>query len=471
MRACRWGRTRPVTSDSAQHRHVAPRQHEPAVDGGDHDPGAGRREVVVRPGHRHEQALPGQQPGQPVGGTGGRGAQHHRVARPGQRADLSGQAGPVAQDRLPPPALDQGHVGPLGRGHEGHHGGVRPGEEPVEGRVQPRGVDPVLESPGVGQGVGQGGLLVEQLRRPVADPAGLDQHHLGVVAQQVGQEFLGVDQPGQPRLHAVELLAVGDAVPLVTAPRGRGHQPGRTFPHGRVGHQLAAAEELHGGDRLGGPLVGDVEAGQPVDLVPPQVDAHGLVGRRREDVDDPATDGQLAAVLDHGLAPVAQRHQLGHQVVHHHPVTLGHDHRARRRAPRAEALEHGLDRGHHQVGNRRAAATSERPQQPQAAAHGVDLGAHPLERQGLPGGEQLDHRRASRSVAVVRPAGDEGPEVVGELGGGRARGGDHQHRTPGTEPDQAGQHERLRRGGDGEGGAARAHDPGHGGLVAEQCGQ
>ena len=86
---------------------------------------------------------------------------------------------------------------------------------------------PGLEPPGGGQGIGQGGLLLEELAGPVPDPAGLDQHHQGVVAQQVGDQLLGVGQPRQPRLHAVELVAVGQPVPLVAPPRSRSHQAGR----------------------------------------------------------------------------------------------------------------------------------------------------------------------------------------------------------------------------------------------------
>ena len=50
---------------------------------------------------------------------------------------------------------------------------------------------------------------------------------------------------------------------------------------------------------------------QPVDLVAPQVDAHGGVGRGREDVDDGAAPGELAAVLDEVLAAVPEARRAG----------------------------------------------------------------------------------------------------------------------------------------------------------------
>ena len=229
--------------------------------------------------------------------------------------DLAGQLGPVPEDRLPAPALDLGDVRALGRRDQGEHPGRGVGQQAVEGDVQAGGTGPGVESPGGGQGIGQRRLLVEQLAGPVPDPAGLDQHHQGVVAQQVGDQLLGVGQPRQPRLHAVELVAVGQPVPLVAAPRRGAHQAGGPLPHGLVGHQLAAAEQLDLAQVVDRPLVGHVEPGQPVDLVAPQVDPDRLVGGGREDVDDAAPHGQLAAVLDDRLAPVAHGHQPADQLV------------------------------------------------------------------------------------------------------------------------------------------------------------
>ena len=62
---------------------------------------------------------------------------------------------------------------------------------------------------------------------------------------------------------------------------------------------------------VGRALVVDAEAGQAVDLVAPQVDADRGVAGRREDVDDRAPPGELAAVLDELLAAVAERRRGG----------------------------------------------------------------------------------------------------------------------------------------------------------------
>ena len=62
--------------------------------------------------HRHHQLLLGQDAGQPLGPTGRRGAQHHRVAGPHQTGHLGGQLGPVPQDGLPAPRSTSGMSGP-----------------------------------------------------------------------------------------------------------------------------------------------------------------------------------------------------------------------------------------------------------------------------------------------------------------------------------------------------------------------
>ena len=167
--------------------------------------------------------------------------------------------------------------GPSAVGTSETHPGRGVGQQAVEGDVEAGCPVTRLEPPGAGQGVGQGRLLVEQLAGPVPDPAGLDQHHQGVVAQQVGDQLLGIGQPRKPRLHPVELVPVGQSVPLVAAPGCRADQAGGPLAHGLVQHQLAAAEQLDLGQIVDRPLIGDVEPGQSVHLVAPEVDPDRLV--------------------------------------------------------------------------------------------------------------------------------------------------------------------------------------------------
>ncbi len=90
----------------------------------------------------------------------------------------------------------------------------------VEGEVEAgeRIVRSVGHPPGQGQRLRQCRLFVEQLDRAITDPPGLDEYHLGARREEVRQEvFLGVDV-GQPGLHAVEGLALGQPFPLAGCP-------------------------------------------------------------------------------------------------------------------------------------------------------------------------------------------------------------------------------------------------------------
>ena len=67
-----------------------------------------------------------------------------------------------------------------------------------------------------------------------------------------------------------------------------------------VGEQQLAARRRPQpvGDRLEGALVGDREGPDLLDLVAEELDPDRVLLRRREDVDDAAADGELAAPLD-----------------------------------------------------------------------------------------------------------------------------------------------------------------------------
>ena len=105
--------------------------------------------------------------------------------------------------------------------------------------------------------------------------------------------------------------ALGQPLPLLPAPRLGADQLGGPLPDVVGGQQLPAGEQLDALDVVGRALVGDREAGEAVDLVAPQVDAHGGVGGGREHVDDRPPPGHLAPVLDLQLPPVAGLDQPG----------------------------------------------------------------------------------------------------------------------------------------------------------------
>ena len=88
------------------------------------------------------------------------------------------------------------------------------------------------------------------------------------------------------------------------------------------------------GQVVGGALVSDRELGETINLVSPQVDPHRRISRRTEHVNDRASNGELAPMLDLVFAPVAHGNQPGHQRRGIDLLAFLHDDRARR-PPRA----------------------------------------------------------------------------------------------------------------------------------------
>src|SRR5205823_9643823 len=115
---------------------------------------------------------------------------------------------------------------------------------------------------------------------------------------------LAIDEPRQPRLHAVEGQPFGETLPLLAAPGLTGDETVGARPYLVAGQELAARKDQRALEGRGRALVVDRELTETVDLVAPQVDAHGRVGGRREHVDDRSADRDLAAVFDLVLAPV-----------------------------------------------------------------------------------------------------------------------------------------------------------------------
>ena len=94
-------------------------------------------------------------------------------------------------------------------------------------------------------------------------------------------------------------------------------QLGGPLPHVFGEQQFAAADRDQRVDRDLGyrPLVGDGEHPHLGDLVTPELDAHRVLGGRREDVQDAAAHRELAAAADHVDAGVGQLDEPGDDVV------------------------------------------------------------------------------------------------------------------------------------------------------------
>ena len=85
----------------------------------------------------------------------------------------------------------------------------------------------------------------------------------------------------------------------------------RPLPNGFAQKQFATGRELRRIQWVAdAPLVGDGEVAELLDLVAEELDAHGMLGDRREDVEDAAANRELAAAGDHIDARVCEVDEL-----------------------------------------------------------------------------------------------------------------------------------------------------------------
>ena len=317
-------------------------------------------------------------------------------------------------------AASTGVSGESGDASTGHRLRLRVREQPVEGQREPGRVGRVdVRTPRDRERLRERGLFVEQLLGPVAQSARFDDRDERRWRQQVGQEVLVRAEPRQPRLHAVERVALREPLPLLAAPRLGLQQLAGARPHLVGGQQLPHREDPRLGDLARRTLIGHREVRQAVDLVAPQIDAHGVIGGRGIHVDDRTPHRDLAPRLHLVLAAVPDRDEAFDELV---AVDL-----------RARANHDGLDvldvrteplheRAHRRDDGARevVAAGAESPDDAQPPAHRLGRGRHALERQRLPRGKELDRLVAEELAQIDGDAFGFDP--------GRYR---HDHRTPG----------------------------------------
>ena len=376
----------------------------------------------------------GEQRPQPRRGALAVGGHDDAVAVGGQVAQLPHDALGVAGRRRDAHRRDRRHVGALRRGGHRPRRGRGVGQQPVEREVQPREVLLAAgghRAPGLGQRGGQVGLLVEEVGGAVAHAARLEQQHERVVAHQVEEHVLALGEPRQPALHALEDLALREPLPLLAAPRLQRDEPLGPLAHLVGGQQLAAAEDLDHLEVVGGALVAHRELGEPVDLVAPQVDAHGPVGGGREHVDDRAAHGERPAVLHHLLAVVAGADQRGDQLVAVALLPRPDDDRRHVLHVRPEPLHQRPHRRHEDL--RRPLRRLEPPHRAQPAAHRLHRRRDALEGQRLPRRERVDRVGPEVGAQVVG-------HPVGVAGGGRR----HHDRPPRAQVGEPGDGEGAR---------------------------
>ena len=307
----------------------------------------------------------------------------------------------VADDGVPAHCLDGRDARSFGRHRHRPCRRVGVGEQPIERHVQTRELCPCgVGSPRLRQRAGQIGFLGEDVGGAVAEPFGLDEDDLRVGRQEIEQHVLAIGEPRQPRLHAVECQSVGETLPLLAPPGLARDEPVGALADLVARQELPTREDDHAFERVRRALIAHRELAEAIDLVAPQVDAHGGVGGRREDVDDRAADGDLAAMFHLFLTAVARLHERGHELVAIATLSDLDLDRFDLLDVRPEALRERPDRSDHHVGC--AARIEQPPDRAQPPAHRLDPGAHPLERQRLPSREEVDPVRTEKGAEVVR---------------------------------------------------------------------
>jgi hypothetical protein len=188
----------------------------------------------------------------------------------------------------------------------------------------------------------------------------------------------------------------------------------RALAHCRREQELAARRELDPLDRLRQrTLVGDRERAELLDLVAEELDAHRVVGRGREHVEDPAAHRELAAPghhVDAGICEVDElRRDLGEVVAA--PARDEFDGSELGQVV-GEGLQRGANRGDDDERMPRPGLLPlmHAPQRMESPAHRLGTRAQPLVRQRLPCGELEDlgvaevrrDRRADRLALSAR---------------------------------------------------------------------
>jgi len=335
-----------------------------------------------------------------------------------------------------PPAEAAGEREGAGLGEFGEGGVVQADRDVAAGRGR---------RPGGSEELGGGG---DEVLGAAADALGVGEHHEGVRRDEVEDGLHAVHQGGGEGLHALHGDAVGDAVQHVGGAGERADEGAGAGAHGVGEEQLAGGwrpEAVHG---VHGALVGHGEGADLVHGVPEELHAERVRLGGREDVEEAATDGELAAALHHVHAGVGGVGKAALDVPHVRLIPGAE----RDRGEPAEALRDGLEEGAdgHQdhpggVGLRGGGVrVGEAAEDGEAAGDRVRARGEPLVGQGLPGREDgdgvLGEVGAQGGLGLLGLAGggrdeDDRPLLRGACHEGRAHtgwGGDVEHAAGGN---------------------------------------
>ena len=260
--------------------------------------------------------------------------------------------------------------------------------------------------PGCGQEIGPG---ADQVLGPGADPLRVGKHDMGAGGQQLGQQ-------GQParhqhrdqRLHALDGDAGGELAEHLGQRRvagALGRQVGGPVPDLLGQQDLAAGLGRDRLDRVDGSLVGDGERAHVGDLVAEELDPDRVVVGRREDVQNAAADGDLAALLDHLDAGVGQHDEPVDKLAEVGPVPHSQLDGRQLAEIRRHRLDQRPDGGHHDLrcAGRVTLGMGQPSQGGQSLADGVGSRRKSFVRQRFPGRE--DHHLVVADQVTDRGSG------------------------------------------------------------------
>ena len=413
-RGVRWARRRPVRSASASTAslrlgedgaEVERRDDDPA------DPGAvgQRSHASVPPGADRREVEPvlAQDAGQVGRRALALGRHHDPVALGQERAELAGDGLGVPRRRPPSPRVDTtGRVGRVRRGRQRPRGAGHAVEQALGREVQPREALDVVGLPRAGQRAGQVGFLGQHVGGPVPQP-------LAARPGSPGPSPAGGRSAGRSpsTSHGSQLSIPSNVRPSASRSHcSRPHGSAATRRSALRRTSAVASSSRAGHDhrllhRVGRALVVDGELGQPVHLVAPEVDADRRVRGRREDVDDRAAPGHLAAVLDQLLTAVARRHQPGQQRPRH-PGSgrAGSTTGSMCSSPGTEPLQQGPDAADDHPGPAAASSSVRGARAPGAAGPWSPRWGSPARRAASPRPGRARRRRAAGTAAGPRPA-------------------------------------------------------------------
>ena len=157
--------------------------------------------------------------------------------------------------------------------------------------------------------------LAFHLRGPVGRALRLDDEHVRLGRQQLSEHRGTLEQDLEVGLHPFEGDPVGESVQLAREVRVAVERGDRATAHVVGQEQLTARERGQGLHRAQRALARHGEGPQRIDLVPEQLDAHGVVVGRREHIEEEAAHGELSARGDHvGPSVAGDREPVGELV-------------------------------------------------------------------------------------------------------------------------------------------------------------